>query len=131
MSYKMIKRTATLLVVLIFMFSLSPKIEASFAPSELMNLPLTDREADITKIQKALETKMFKTRLQQLGFIEEEINARLTKLSDQELHQLALQIEDLKTGGDGLGLVIALLVIAILVIVLLKLSGKKIDIVDD
>ncbi len=131
MSIKVIKRTAKLLVVVMFLFSLSPRIEASFTPSELMELPLIDREADLAKIQKLLETKVFKNRLKQLGFTEEEIRARLEKLSDQELHQLALQIEDLKTGGDGLGLIIVLLVIAILVIILLKLTGKKIEIVDD
>lgn len=131
MSMKTIRRTAKFLVVIMFLFSLSPKIEASFAPSELINAPPMDRESDLAKIQKALETKMFKNRLEQLGFTEEEINARLDKLSDQELHQLALQIEDLKKGGDGLGLIIALLVIALLVILIMKLMGKKIEVVDE
>ena len=62
---------------------------------------------------------------------EEEINARLEKLSDQELHQLALQIDDIKKGGNGLGLIIALLVIAVLLVLLLKLMGKKVEVIDD
>jgi hypothetical protein len=127
----MIKGTAKFLVVIMFLFSLSPKIEAEFVPSELMNVPPADREADLAKIQNALESKMFKNRLKQLGFTEEEINARLEKLSDQELHQLALQIEDLKKGGNGLGLIIALLVIAVLVILIMKLMGKKIEVIDE
>lgn len=131
MSMKTIQRTAKIMIVIIFLFSLSPKIEAGFAPSELINVPPADREADLAKIQKVLESKMFTNRLEQLGFTEEEISARLEKLSDQELHQLALQIDEIKKGGNGLGLIIALLVIAVLVVLLLKLMGKKVEVVDD
>ncbi len=131
MNTNMIRRTAKFLIVVMFLFSLSPKIEAEFAPSEMINIPPIDREADLAKIQNALETKMLKNRLEQLGFTEDEINARIEKLSDQELHQLALQIEDLKKGGDGLGVIIALLVIVALVILIMKLMGKKIEVTDE
>jgi hypothetical protein len=43
------------------------------------------------------------------------------------MHNLALQIDEIKAGGDsGLGIVIALLVIAILVVLLIQLTGHKV-----
>ena len=37
-----------------------------------------------------------------------------------------MNLDEIKTGGDGLGVIIALLVIAILVVVLIQLSGHKV-----
>ncbi len=131
MSIQLIKNTAKVLIVIMFLFGIAPRIEAGYSPSELITSEETDRAADIVRIQKMLETKIVKERLEKLGFTENEIRTRLDKLNDQELHQLATQIDTLKTGGDGLGLVIALLVIAILVIVLLKLTGHSVEIKKD
>jgi hypothetical protein len=48
-------------------------------------------------------------------------------LNDQQLHQVAMKMDDLKVGGDsGLGIVIAILVIVILVIIIIQLSGHRI-----
>ena len=51
---------------------------------------------------------------------------RFAQLSDQQLHKLALQVDELAVGGDGLGRVIALLVIAILVVLLIQLTGRRV-----
>jgi len=80
----------------------------------------------VAKIQKVLETKVIKDRLEVLGFSQDEIQNRLSGLSDQKLHELSLKIDDLKVGGDGLGIVIALLVIAILVVLLIQLTGHRV-----
>jgi len=128
MNMHLIKNTAKILAVVMLLWGIAPRIEAGFAPSELVATPQTDRAADIAGIQKMIETKMLKERLEKLGFTETEIASRLDKMSDLELHQLALQLDNLKTGGDGLGVVIAILVIAILVVVLLKLTGHKVAI---
>ena len=71
--------------------------------------------------------KMISERLRQLGLTPDEIQARLNQLSDNEIHQFALQLDDLKVGGDsGLGIVIAILVIAILAVILIYLLGHRI-----
>jgi hypothetical protein len=70
--------------------------------------------------------KAVKERLSQLGFSHDEIQSKLSQLSDQQIHQIALQLDDLKVGQDALGVIIALLVIAILIVVLLKLTGHKV-----
>lgn len=121
------KEVSWYLVFAIFIISIVQKVEAGFAPSEVIALSKVDRTADLEKIQKVLETKMIKERLEKLGFTQEEINNRLSQLSDQQIHQLALQIDDLKVGkSDALGIIIALLVITILVIIILQLTGHRV-----
>jgi hypothetical protein len=66
-------------------------------------------------------------RLVQLGLTAEEVQQRLSSLTDQQVHQIALQLDELRIGQtDALGVIIALLVIAILVIVILKLTGHRV-----
>ena len=93
----------------------------------MIDLEQVDRTADIEKIQNVLETKAVRERLKQFGLSHEEIAERLSQLSDEQIHQIALQLDDLRVGQDsGLGVIIAVLVIVILVIVILQLTGHKI-----
>ncbi|MDP2276821.1 MAG: PA2779 family protein, partial [Nitrospirota bacterium] len=101
------------------------KADAGIAPSEIIAMSQTDRAADIGNIQKVLEMKMVRERLEKLGFTQDEIQSKLSSLSDQQMHNLALQIDDMKIGGD-LGIVIALLVIVILVVLLIQLTGHRV-----
>jgi hypothetical protein len=114
------------LIIAIFIIGIVSKVDAGFVTSNPVALSAIDREADLTKIQNVLETKMVADRLEKLGFTKDEINSRLQQLSDQQIHQLALKLDELKVGGDGLGVVIALLVIVILVIIILQLTGHKV-----
>ncbi|MBI5326685.1 MAG: PA2779 family protein [Deltaproteobacteria bacterium] len=84
------------------------------------------READINKIQRALESKMVSQRLSELGFSMDEINARLNDLSDVDMHQFASQIDSLMPGGDTVTFIMGLLIIAILVLVVLQMTGHKV-----
>ncbi len=114
------------LVMAMFVIGIAPRVYAGFSPSEVMGLSPVDRASDLQKIQKAVEMKMVSERLRQLGLTPDEIQTRLGLLSDQQVHHLAQQLDELKIGGDGLGVVIALLVIAILVVVLIYLLDHKI-----
>lgn len=120
------KQIAWYLVIAMFVIGIAPKVDAGFAPSEIIALSQMERSADLEKIRSILETKAVHERLSQLGFTQEEIRQRLAELSDQQIHQIALHLDELKVGQDGLGVVIAILVIAILIVVLLKLTGHKI-----
>jgi hypothetical protein len=121
-----IKHTARLVVMLMFFVGLVPRVEAGFAPSANNPLSQQGKDQDRDRVQKFLETKMVQDRLEKLGFTSDEIQSRLANLSDEQIHQFALKLDDLKVAGDGLGIVIALLVIAILVVVLLQLTGHKV-----
>ena len=126
MNIPFMKQIAWYLVVAMFVIGIAPRVDAGLVPSEVIALTQFDRQADLGKIQKVLETKMISDRLAQYGLTQDEINARLAQLSDQQVHNFALQLDDLKVGGDGLGIVIALLVIAILVVILLYLTGHRV-----
>lgn len=84
------------------------------------------READIARIQRVLESKLVSDKLSQAGLTQDEINGKIGQLSDDEVHSFASQLDSLYPGGDGLGVVIGLLIIVILVLVILKLSDRKI-----
>ena len=115
------------LIVAMFIIGIAPRVEASFTPSQAMSIEKTDRQADLQKIQTILETKVIKQRLQDFGFSEQEIKDRISQLSAQQIHKLALNLDELKIGkDDALGIIIALLVIAILVVILLKITGHNI-----
>jgi len=105
--------------------SFVPRIEAAFIPSGESSSSIV-REHDRATVQKALEHKLVKKKLSDLGYTEEEIAARLDQLSDQELHSFASQLDSLNPGGDGLGIIIAILIIVILVVLILKLWDKRI-----
>ena len=120
------KPIAWYLVLAMFLIGIVPRVEAGFVPSEIAGLSEIDRTKDMETIRQILETKIVKQRLEALGFSHEEINSRLSQLDDREIHQLALQLDELKVGGDGLGVVIALLVIVILVVILLQLTGRRV-----
>lgn len=120
------KHVAWYLVVAMFIISIAPRVDAGFAPSEIIDLKPGDRTAEIEKIQNVLETKAVSERLSQFGLNQDEIAGRLSQLSDEQIHQFALQLDDLRVGQDAAGVIIAVLVIIILVIVILQLTGHKV-----
>jgi hypothetical protein len=126
MKMPFMKHLSWYLIIAMFIIGIAPKVDAGFAPSEIIALSNIERTADLEKIQKAIELKAVQERLTQLGLTQVEIQNRLAQLSDHQIHKLALQLDDLRVGQDALGVVIALLVIAILVVVLLKLTGHKV-----
>ena len=147
MSRLFIKHVSCCLILLMFVIGITPKVEAGFCPSEIIpiekissetvpaeTIPAEritsskneDRAADLQQIQKVLELKMVRERLEKLGFSQEEIQARLSQIDNQQIHQLALKLDELRAGGDGLGVVIGILIIAILVVILLQITGHKV-----
>ena len=115
------------LVVAMFVIGITPRVYAGFSPSEVVGVPQIDRGSDLEKIQKAIETKIISERLKQIGLTPDEVQLRLSQLGDQQIHQLAQHLDQLKVGGDAgwvlLGLVIVAAAIAVLVI---YLSGHQV-----
>lgn len=115
------------LAAMMFVIGIAPRVEASFAPSQALSTSPIDREADLDRIQTVLEAKLVTQRLADLGFTPQEIKERLSAMNDQEVHRVAQNLDELKVGKDGLGVVIAVLVIIVLVLVIINLTtGKKV-----
>ena len=105
------------LVLAMVVIGVVPPVEASFLSSETMKMTVNDRALDLRTVQGTLETKLVSQRLVDLGFTAEEVGARLAQLSDQQIHQMAQKLNDVRVGQDG-GFFIGLLVIAGLVVLI-------------
>ncbi len=115
------------LVLAMFVLGIAPRVYAGFSPSQVVALSPMDRASDLQKIQKVIETKRISERLKQLGFTSEEIQKRLSQLSAEQIHQLALHLDELKVGGDGgWAVVAAIFVIAAIAVLVIYLSGHRV-----
>jgi len=84
------------------------------------------RKADMAAIQKTVESTVVKQRLMDYGLSPDEAMARVNKLSDEQVHQFAGQLNSLQAGADGADALIFILLVAILVILILELTGHHI-----
>ncbi len=125
MKRKMTKWVTWYMVTITFLIGINPRVYAGFSPSEGITLSPIDRPSDLQKIQKVLESKMVRERLKQLGFHEEGVQKRLHQLTDEQIHQLALNLDELNVGGDAEVVIVALLV-AILVVLIIYLLGYRV-----
>jgi hypothetical protein len=97
---------------------------AMFIPSSYEGSGTGHREVDLEKIQKFLESKLVQHKLSQLGFTTDEIQARLHQLDDEQIHQIASQINSLEAGGDNTAaVVIIILLLGVIVFLILELTG--------
>jgi hypothetical protein len=125
---RFVKRwVAWYLVGAMFMIGITSPAYAGFLPSEVIGVSPADRAGDLQKVRKFLEMKMVGERLKELGLAPGEVQTRLDRLTDPQLHQLALRVDDLTVAGDeALGIIIFLLVVAIIVIIIIQLTGHKV-----
>jgi hypothetical protein len=93
--------------------------------------PNPQRIADLQKIQRLLESKVVRQRLEDFGFSPEEVNAKLAGLPDDQIHQVATEVDAIIPAGGALGIVVTLLVIAILVVILMYLLNHRIVVTKD
>jgi len=120
------KYVASYLVVAMFIIGITPRVYAGFSPSEAISMLSFDRSSDLEKIRKVLEMKMVREKLKDLGFTPNEIEKRLGQLSDHQIHQLALNLDELQVGGSGLAVLIVILLIVIIAGVVIYVSGHRV-----
>ncbi len=106
------KVVACYLVMVMFVLGITPRVFAGFSPSEAVSILNFDRSSDIDKIRKVLEMKMVRERLKNFGFTPDEIEKKLIQLDDQQIHQLALNLDELKVGGNTWVWVLVVLLLA-------------------
>ena len=128
MKRKMAQWVTWYMVTVMFFLGVIPRVDAGFSPSEVMGQSQMNRATDLEKIRKILEIKMIRERLNALGFSQEEIQTKLTRLGDEPVHQLALKLDELNVGGYGAEAVLVILFIAILVVLVVYLLGYRVAI---
>lgn len=100
------------------------------APAWAMYIPSgpasSNPEHDMARIQSVLESTLVQQRLMDYGLTPEEATAKISTLSDQQVHELAANLDALQPGGDAVGAVITLLLIAVIVVIVLQATGHDI-----
>jgi hypothetical protein len=120
---KITKLLSVYLVIAIVVIGFVKNVYAGFAPSDVVNLTGVDRSEDLQKIQSALELKMVSKRLEQLGFTTGEITVKMANLSNQELHNVALQSDGLRVGGEAITIIFAAVFAAVVIWIMLIGTG--------
>jgi len=113
------------LIGAMFVIGITPRAFAGFSPSEATSLAF-DRPSDLEKVRKVLEMRVVREKLKEFGFTTNEIEKRLSELSDDQIHQIALQIDELKVGGDGWAVAFLFLLIAILIVLVIYVTGHRV-----
>ena len=126
---KRFRKPFVAIVVTVYMtiFMTSPALAGMV--SSLTSSPeaaTTLRGEEVGKVQRALENEILIEKFKAYGLDPGEINDKLQSMSDEQIHLLAQASDQLLVGGDGWGVVIAILVIILLVILILKLWDKQI-----
>jgi uncharacterized ion transporter superfamily protein YfcC len=97
---------------------------AMFIPSPYDGTGTSHRGTDLQKIQNLLESKLVQHKLSQLGLTKEEIEARIHQLDDEQIHQIASQINALEAGGDSTAAIIIVIILLVVVgFLVLELTG--------
>ena len=82
-------------------------------------LTAIDRDATRARIDAVLAREEVRSKLEQYGVDPTETDARLAALTNQELEQLATDLENMPAGGD----LLAVVGIAFIVLLILELTG--------
>ena len=110
-------------VVAVFAASLFASSLQSAAYADVIStqqyLTAIDRDAARARVDAVLAREEVRSKLEQYGVDAIETEARLAALTDQELEQLALELESMPAGGDLLGVV----GITFIVLLILELTG--------
>ena len=86
------------------------------------------READLVRIQAAIESKIIRQKLMDYGLSSADAMARVCKLSDEQIHLLAAHTDSLQAGSDGADLFFGIVIVALLVVVLVLLLQGRVEI---
>ena len=94
-----------------------PKVNAGLSPSEYVIADDNpEGKENLQESQRLLESKIVGDKLRSLGFTESEIEKRLGKLSDAQLHYVAQNLDQLRAGGGLIGLAIAIPIALVLIL---------------
>src|SRR5690606_11887126 len=95
------------LALSILLISIVPHSNAMFVPTG----DTSTTAQDLRNIATLLEEKLISQRLLDLGFTPEQIQQRISALTDDQIHTIATQLQQIRVGGLGEGVLIGILII--------------------
>lgn len=111
------------LTIAFSILSFASSAPAMFIPSPHEGSATSHQDTDLQRVQKVLESKLIQHKLSHLGLTKDEIEARLHQLDDDQIHQIASQINALEAGGGPAEVVIIIILLGIIGFLVLELSG--------
>lgn len=111
------------IIMIIFVLNLITPIQPAFAALIGTDTYLEKEQIDNAreKVNVFLSKQKATQMMIQQGVNPDEVRNRMASLSDQEIMKISKQIDNLPAGGDGISLVISVLIIVLLVLVIMKL----------
>lgn len=85
-----------------------------------------DSSNDSLNLSRAVDADIVSAQLKKLGLTENDINERLDKLTDEELHQFASNPSDIYPGGSLAGAIILTAIILVAAYAYIKHTGKRV-----
>jgi hypothetical protein len=110
------------LILSVLFVSLAPRLDAMFVTTDHS----LNTAEDLLQIRKVLEKKVVSQRLLDLGFSPGEVGDRVSALTDKQIHDIALQLQQVKVGGAAEGVLIGILVIILVILLVLPLAGIRV-----
>jgi len=120
-----LRRTATIVAVVMGLQAMTAPARGGLIASQPVAVSAVSADG-LARAQQILELKVVQQRLHDLGFNEEDVQARLLRADPADLHQFAMQSDQILAGGDAIGMFVGVLLIVLLVIVILKVADKQI-----
>jgi uncharacterized protein DUF6627 len=114
-------------LALLILGGLPENVAAALIPSNVGTADggaTIDRAADRQTIQRVLESKVVVQRLTDLGLSVDEVQASMDKLSPEDLHQIATNMDGVQAGGGVVGFVFVVLVLVVLVLLIVYLAKR-------
>lgn len=101
-------------------------------PSPALAAPLPSHSAhgrdgaELAELREALESRVVRERLRELGISPEEAQARLASLSPDEVHELAARSQEVQAGGNAAEVIAVVLLAVLLFILIMELLGRRV-----
>lgn len=89
-----------------------------------------DRAGDLDRINSIIAQDEVKDKLMTMGYSEEEIQDKLSSLTDEEINHLASSLDSVQSGSGVMGTLIGILIIVALVLLILHLMGHDVIVIN-
>lgn len=92
---------------------------------------LTDGKSSVRgvgeeKVRRMLENKIVAERLKSYGLSKEEVTAKIDKMSDDQVHQLAALSDRIPAGGDGAATAAVIILVVFVIVILVLIIMRRI-----
>jgi hypothetical protein len=111
----------TLLAIITFIVAVSFPVKGHANENKAIN-----NIDNSSKISRAVDADIVSAQLKKLGLTDNDINERLDKLTDDELHQFASNPSDIYPGGSLVGAIVLTAIILVAAYAYIKHTGKRV-----